>query len=327
MLLGFLAFSSGALAHHSQAEFSDGVIELEGTLTQVVWQNPHIVLFLDVATEGGDVETWRIEGAGNPRRLEASGVTRELFGTGDHLVVLGRPSEHRKAVLVTNVLLPSGVEALMTARAASHWGAPVIGTDTAPESRLARAAADDAGLFRAWFPAGNPMMQMMRFPFTDEAAAARAQWDPVDNPIVRCEPAGLPNPLFHPQPILFEQDGDDIRLRHAYFDTRRTIHMDAAVNAADQPASPLGFSKGRWTDDRTLVVNTSRIDYPYFDNRGTIQGSGIEITERYTLSEDQAQLTLQLTIVDPVSLRERATGEWRFVALDQPYAVYECNVF
>ena len=171
------------------------------------------------------------------------------------------------------------------------------------------------------------MMQTMRFPYTEAATAARAQWDAVDNPIVRCEPAGLPNPMFHPQPILFEQAGDDIRLHHAYFDTRRTIHMDETLDAADQPASRLGFSKGHWEDGRTLVIETSRIDYPYFDNRGTIQGPDIAITERYTLSEDQTGLTLQLTIVDPVALTAPASGEWRYTALDQPFAVYECNVF
>jgi hypothetical protein len=38
-------------------------------------------------------------------------------------------------------------------------------------------------------------------------------------------------------------------------------------------------------------------------------------------------LTLQLRIADPVALREPAVAEWRFEALEEPYTVYECNVF
>jgi hypothetical protein len=325
--IGLLLGAPVALAHHSRAEFSDDVIEIEGTLTEVVWQNPHIALFMDVVADDGSVERWRIEGAANPRGLEGAGIARELFVTGDHLVVRGNPSKVRNGVLATNVLLPNGVEALMAPRTASVWGGAVVGNDASPEVRRAEAATANVGFFRAWFPAGNPMMQSMRFPYTEAAAAARAQWDPVDNPIVRCEPAGLPNPLFHPQPILFEREGADIRLSHAYFDTQRTIHMDSPLRAADQPASRLGYSRGRWDGEHTLVIETSRIDYPYFDNRGTAQGPDITITERYTLSEDQSELTLNLTIVDPVALHEPASGEWRYVALDQPYAAYDCNVF
>ena len=92
-------------------------------------------------------------------------------------------------------------------------------------------------------------------------------------------------------------------------------------------AHHLGFSRGRWEDERTLLVETTHIDYPYFDNRGTAQSEAIQMSERYTVSEDQTRLTLELRIEDPFALTEPAVAQWEFVALDEPFSVYECNVF
>ena len=83
----------------------------------------------------------------------------------------------------------------------------------------------------------------------------------------------------------------------------------------------------RWENDRTLVIQTTGIDYPYFDNRGTAQGANIELVERYTLSEDQSRLDLEITIADPVALTAPVAASWHFLALDAPFELYECNVF
>jgi hypothetical protein len=55
------------LAHHSRAEFR-GVetTEIEGVLTKVIWRNPHIAIYLDVTTDAGELEPYRIETQGGP---------------------------------------------------------------------------------------------------------------------------------------------------------------------------------------------------------------------------------------------------------------------
>ncbi len=324
--LALLVLPALALGHHSRAEFADETVELEGVLTRVVWQNPHVALFLDVETDT-EIETWRVEGWTNPAALVRSSVTPDLFEPGDRLVVAGRPSKLRNAMLVTHALLADGTEAILAPRVERRWEGPAIGDVSQPDPRMADAAAENRGFFRAWYPAGNPMMMMRRFPYTDQAIAARADWDPVDNPIVQCEPPGMPFPFFHPRPILFTDQGRTIGLHHSYFDTRRTIHIDDDLRAWEQPRSRLGFSKGTWENERTLIIETTRIDYPYFDHNGTIQGSNIELIERYTLSEDQSRLDLQLTIDDAVAFSGIVTVNLHFLALQQPFSVYECNVF
>ena len=75
------------------------------------------------------------------------------------------------------------------------------------------------------------------------------------------------------------------------------------------------------------MIETTRVNYPYFDIGGTPQCDAITVTERYSLSDDQTRLDLTVTIDDPVALTEPATAEWHFLALDETFSVYECNVF
>ena len=60
---------------------------------------------------------------------------------------------------------------------------------------------------------------------------------------------------------------------------------------------------------------------------GTPQSEAIEVTERFTLSDDQARLDYLMTIVDPVYLSGPATFEAYYLALNQEYFAIECNVF
>lgn len=322
-----LVFPALVFGHHSRAEFSNETVEIEGVLTEVIWRNPHIALFVEVEAEDGGVETWRVEGWTRPGALEATGVTRELFEIGERLVVAGRVSRFRQALLGTNALLPNGAEAIMAPMVKARWSGPTLGVDSPPSPPLADAISDDLGFFRAWYPAGNPMMALRGFQFTEEAIASRDGWDPVDNPIVRCESPGMPVPLFHARPISFTREGENIGLHHSYLDTRRTVHMGEDMSAESQPPSRLGFSKGKWENDHTLVIETTRINYPYFHIDGTVQSEAIMSRERYSLSDDQTRLDLEVSFDDPATLAQLATAKWHFLALDEPFSVYECNVF
>ena len=324
--LSAIAVPTAVLGHHSRAEFSNETVEVAGVLTDVFWQNPHIALHLEVEGDNGETESWRIEGWSRPAALESAGVTSELFSVGDSLVVAGRPSRRRQAILATNVLFADGVEAVV-APTEPYWDGTVIGTDEPPPAQVVDASAENQGFYRAWYPAGNLMMMMRSFAYTDAAVAAREAWDPIDNPIVRCEPPGLPIPFFHARPILFSRDGENIGLHHSYMDVRRTVHLGEDASSADVSASRLGYSSGRWEDETTLVIETSGINYPYFHIDGTAQTDAIQITERYSLSDDQTRLDYQLTIEDPATLTEPATLSTHFLALNEPFEVYDCNVF
>jgi len=87
-----------ALAHHSFSNEYDSSkpAVLEGLVTRVDWQNPHVHFFVDVAQPDGSVVNWNCE-TRSPNRLERAGWTRDSLKPGDKVVVRGntaRDSSH-----------------------------------------------------------------------------------------------------------------------------------------------------------------------------------------------------------------------------------------
>ena len=73
-----ILFAAGSLeAHHSpSAVFDmDKRFTLLGTLTQVDWINPHIVVFMDAKKDDGSVETWKFE-SNPPSWFRRVGIAR-----------------------------------------------------------------------------------------------------------------------------------------------------------------------------------------------------------------------------------------------------------
>ena len=70
--------AAGSLsAHHSPSAVFDmeKKFTLAGTLTQVDWINPHIVVFMDAKKEDGSAETWKFE-SNPPSWFRRVGIAR-----------------------------------------------------------------------------------------------------------------------------------------------------------------------------------------------------------------------------------------------------------
>ena len=238
-------------------------------------------------------------------------------------------------MLGNNALLVNGTETILGEVFGPYWDGPYVGGATGYSGnnpQVVDAAAENLGIFRVWSISGRPgsaegQSEVFRdFPYTEEALASRDEWDPTDNPITRCEPPGMPSIPLQPLIFQFLKDGENLILHSKYFDIRRTIHMDESLDPADWPASPVGVSIGRW-EGSNLVIHTTRINYPYSDSRGTRQSDAAEVIERYALSDDQTRLDLEVSIVDSFTFTRPATQRRHFLALGQPFAPYDCNVF
>ena len=92
LLFGFFWFLSSAsvLAHHSiNAEYDrESPISLNGVITEVEWQSPHIWYYIDVANEQGEIEKWAISG-GSPNMLMRRGVYKSVLEIGMTITVQG----------------------------------------------------------------------------------------------------------------------------------------------------------------------------------------------------------------------------------------------
>jgi hypothetical protein len=80
-----------ATAHHSFAMFdSDNPIDLEGTLREFKYTNPHTFIVLEVKDATGAVTTWSLEGA-SPSALVRAGLTSRTIKPGDELKIKVKP--------------------------------------------------------------------------------------------------------------------------------------------------------------------------------------------------------------------------------------------
>jgi hypothetical protein len=321
-----LGIAAAADAHHSLAVYANETIELEGEIVGIAWQNPHVLL--ELRTTGADAkpQTWRMEG-GSVTTLQRIGVTRELLQIGDRVRIAGLPSRRDPLMLgLTNVLLPGGREVPFLTGAPARFMSPagmIRRSDTVVDARR-----ENRGIFRVWsVPIPNPAgaAALRNLPFTPQAVAARASFDPLDNFATRCEPEGMPRLMFNPHPFEFVERGDMIVLRAELYDTERTIHMNGPATPTDEPPSRLGYSVGRWDGDE-LVITTTRVGWPFFDNAGTPQSEAVEIVERYSLSDDQAQLSFHVTVTDPATFTTPAVIEGHWLALGHTIDRYDCQL-
>jgi hypothetical protein len=212
-------------------------------------------------------------------------------------------------MLVSNLLLPSGEEALFYPESKLRWSAKAAGGQWARES----VTAERRGLYRIWSVADLgaylAAARAATFELTPQAQAVMKATPPT---LDVCKPQGMPGFMLNPLPMEFVDRGDHIDLQHTSFGVVRTIHMADQRNPETVAASDLGYSVGRWTGD-TLEVRTTRIGWPYVDDDGRPQSERVEVVEQFSLMNDGGLLRYTQTVTDPVSLAKPMTIAWDLI--------------
>ena len=316
VVLSVALFLPGAVqSHHSQAYFSDEFTEMEGEVVELQWRNPHVKFSLRTENDAGEEELVGIE-TNSIYYLVRAGFTRDRIEVGDRVVVGGHESTIDGAdFLAAEMVLADG----------EHFFLIRDGVTSQFEDVLEDTVAENRGIFRVWsIPQVN--RRDMHTPLTEFALAEREKFDPLDNFSVRCEPSGMPRLMWYPHPYEFVDEGSEVLIRLEMYDLVRTIHMDQSAPPEDVTPSRLGYSIGRW-EDNTLVVETTHIDWNYYDTRGTPQSAAAEVAERFTLSDDQSRIDYHITTVDPVVFTEPATISGHWLALGEEIEPYDCEVY
>jgi hypothetical protein len=105
-----LGAAATAPAHHAfAAEFdSTKPVKFTGTVTKMLWVNPHAWIYVDVKKDDGTVEEWMIE-AGTPNTLLRRGFTKESLQPGTEIVVDGyQAKDGARRANGRDVTLPNG---------------------------------------------------------------------------------------------------------------------------------------------------------------------------------------------------------------------------
>lgn len=82
-------------AHHGTSASYDlnKPMQLAGTVTEFVWENPHARIFIDVTDQQGKVVNWGVEMRPAPSGLSRAGWTRHMFQPGDKITITVFPSK------------------------------------------------------------------------------------------------------------------------------------------------------------------------------------------------------------------------------------------
>src|SRR3954470_22463125 len=113
LMLSALVLSATPLfAHHNIAGMYDAAqaVPLNGTVTAVLWRNPHVFVFVDVKDQAGINVNWKVELLG-ALVLTREGFTRDSLHAGDPInmtACVARDGSHNAAAQF--IYVPSAFE-------------------------------------------------------------------------------------------------------------------------------------------------------------------------------------------------------------------------
>ena len=118
LLAGVAIAAAPAAAHHGRGQSFDMQkrLPLKGTVSNVKWQNPHVLIFIDVKDESGKVVTWAFENS-NVHTLANQGYNRNTLKVGQEIMAIVNPAVNGLPLgIIVKVVLADGKEIMSRER-------------------------------------------------------------------------------------------------------------------------------------------------------------------------------------------------------------------
>ena len=277
-------------AHHSPTAFDmSSQIIIQGTISRLSWNNPHVYIYVNGQSESGKPVEWMIETDAVPI-LTRSGWYRELLAIGSPVTIRANPDRNaeRNHALLVSIAIRDGV--VLT-----------------PRSATATSAAKATSLAGIWNGLGGfAQRQIGPLTPTPKGLAAIKAYTEASNPVADCVPYATP--WLPTLPYLNEIDvgKDRIVIRSEFLNVDRTVYMDGRPHPKDNRRTNQGHSIGRWEGDVLVVDTTLFADHVLGNLVATRTGatplpSGPRkhVVERYQLNADKTRLRVDAVVEDP----------------------------
>ena len=348
MTLILAAWSPAALAHHSRAMFNTDVrISVSGEVTRVDFVNPHVFIYVEGATESGEIEEWGFE-LHSPSHMYYNGWTTDTLEIGDPVVASGNP-------------LRSGARRIAGGGAFTLANGEVITIESGPGAGPARASAEasTASAGQDGPGAAGPGRDMSigatpndRWNGLYQVAPRDGRFGPPvilyerQSPDIRAEYALTPastrfvpvlnekgraagrafvsdsrgNPWCSPDPYLFahHENAYVVEIDHGPGELvlRRDGHeLVVHIDGEHPPADELftwGYAVGRWEGEVLTVDIRNYAPNPWGLARGLPSGAQKRVTHVFRWREDRTALDVDTTMYDPEYMTAPFTIETSF---------------
>jgi len=95
LVVGLVMVCAPVFAHHgSRVSYDlDKPVTMKGTVTSLLWQNPHVFLSYNVKDDAGTVTDWGAEMAETPHQMTLRGWTKNTLKSGDEVILTVFPSK------------------------------------------------------------------------------------------------------------------------------------------------------------------------------------------------------------------------------------------
>jgi hypothetical protein len=95
LVVGLVMVCVPVFAHHgSRVSYDlDKPVTMKGTVTSLLWQNPHVFLSYHVKDDAGAVTDWGAEMAETPHQMTLRGWTKDTLKSGDEVTLTVFPSK------------------------------------------------------------------------------------------------------------------------------------------------------------------------------------------------------------------------------------------
>ncbi|HEV2522050.1 MAG TPA: hypothetical protein VGT24_06680 [Candidatus Acidoferrales bacterium] len=129
-----------------------------------------------------------------------------------------------------------------------------------------------------------------------------------NDPILKCNPSGIPRILFFPQPFEIVQTPDRMFMFFERDHEWRQIWTDGRGHPKELDPTWMGDSIGKWEGDTFVVDTVGFNDKSWLDFYGDPHSEDMHLVERYR-RVDQNSLSLQLIVEDPKAYTATWTGD------------------